>query len=157
MHLAEFNFGTLKHPFDDPRIADFQNNIDRVNAVAERSPGFVWRLSDEDMESVQEDQEGPLALRPNTASTLSVWTDAQSLYHFVEKTLHAQFMRRAHEWFVPDDRGHLVMWWIEEGHKPTVADALQRWTLLQSQGPGEHGFGAAELATLINGSSARVS
>ena len=148
MHLAEFNFGTLLYPFDDPRIADFQNNIDRVNAIAERSPGFVWRLSDEEMDGVQNDSNGPLGLRPNTASTLSVWTDATSLYHFVEKTLHAQFMRRASEWFEPDDSGHLVMWWIDEGTKPTVDDALVRWNKLQSDGPGDHGFGAAELAAL---------
>ena len=43
-HLAEFNIGTLKHDWDDPRVADFANNIDRVNAIAQRSPGFVWQF-----------------------------------------------------------------------------------------------------------------
>ena len=148
MHLAEFNFGTLKHPFDDTRIADFQDNIERVNAIAERSPGFVWRLSDDDMEADQDDPNGPLSHRPNTASTLSVWADAASLYQFVEKTLHAHFMRRAEEWFMADDRGHLVMWWIEEGMRPTVAEAMQRWEKLQAEGPGDHGFGASELKRL---------
>lgn len=148
MHLAEFNFGTLKYPFDDPRIADFQNNIERVNAIAERSPGFIWRVSDEEMEAVQEDPTGPLCHRPNTASTLSVWSDAPSLYQFVEKTLHAHFMKRGAEWFKADDRSHLVMWWIEEGARPTVADAMQRWETLQAEGPGDHGFGGAELKRL---------
>ena len=72
-HLAEFNFGTLRYPWDDPRIADFQNGLDQVNGIGQRSPGFIWRISDDEMEAVQEDPQGALADRPNTASTLSVW------------------------------------------------------------------------------------
>jgi len=151
MHLAEFNFGTLNYPFDDPRIADFQDNIAMVNKVAERSDGFVWRIEDEEMEAVQLDSHGPLAHRPNTASTLSVWVSPQSLYDFVEKTIHVRFLQRAHEWFEPNDRGHLVMWWVKEGEKPTVADAMDRWTRFKELGPGDHGFGAKELKRLAQG------
>jgi hypothetical protein len=108
MQLAEFNFGTLRYDWGDPRLADFENALDRVNTIGARSPGFVWRLPDEDMEIAQEDPNGPLADRPNTASTLSVWTGAAPLYQFVTKTLHARFMARGHEWFKSDDSSHLV-------------------------------------------------
>ena len=93
-HLAEFNFGTLRYPWGDPRIAGFETALDQVNAIAARSPGFVWRMPDDAMDAAQTDPDGPLADRPNTASTLSVWTGAAPLYRFVTKTLHARIMAR---------------------------------------------------------------
>ena len=90
MHLAEFNFGTLRHPWGDPRISGFEIALDQVNAIGARSPGFVWRLIDDDMDFAQEDPNGALADRPNTAFTLSVWEGAAPLYNFVTKTLHVR-------------------------------------------------------------------
>jgi hypothetical protein len=145
MHLAEFNFGTLRYPFDDPRLADFQNNLDRVNGIGDRLPDCIWRLSSVDMEAAQDDNTGPLKDRPHTASTLSVWTGPKPLYDFVTKTLHARFLARSDEWFVPGDSGHLVLWWVAEGHRPTVAEAMQTWQHLQANGPSEMIFGGKEL------------
>ncbi len=144
-HLAEFNFGTLAYPWDDPRIAGFQNAIAQVNAIAERSPGFVWRLSDDDMEATQEDTTGPLADRPNTASTLSVWADAPALYQFVTKTLHARIMRGAPDWFVPGDSGFLVCWWVPVGTRPSVAEGMAQWHQLQQEGESAARFGGKSL------------
>ena len=145
MHLAEFNFGTLAHPWGDPRIAGFEDAIDQVNTIATRSPGFVWRLTDDDMDAAQNDAHGALAGRPNTASTLSVWQDAASLYHFVTRTVHARIMKGAPDWFVPGDSGHLVCWWVSEGHRPDVAEGMARWQKLQNEGPSDLAFGATEL------------
>ncbi len=145
MHLAEFNFGTLRYPFGDPRIAGFEEAVDRVNAIGARSPGFIWRLPDDAMEFAQEDPSGPLKDRPNTASTLSVWEDAASLYQFVTKTLHARIMKGAPEWFVPGDSGHLVCWMVPVGCRPTVAEGLQKWHVLQERGETEEVFGANRL------------
>ena len=150
-HLAEFNFGTLAYPWDDPRLADFQNALDMVNGVGARSPGFVWRLSDAEMEAVQNDPHGALSQRPNTASTLSVWESPAQLWHFVAKTLHAKFMPRASEWYVADDSGHFVGWWIPEGTRPTVAEGLQKWQQLQADGPTQDCFDAATLVRLAKG------
>lgn len=147
-HLAEFNFGTLKYPWDDPRLADFQNGLDRVNGIGARSAGFVWRSSDDTMDAVQQDQNGPLAHRPNTASTLSVWESPASLWQFVEKTLHARFMARSAEWFVAGDSGHFVGWWVPIGYFPTVAEGMAQWEHLQSHGPTQTAFDAATLARL---------
>lgn len=153
-HLAEFNFGTLAYPWDDPRVAGFQNAIAQVNAIAERSPRFVWRLSDDEMEATQEDPEGPLADRPNTASTLSVWEDAGSLYRFVTKTLHARIMRGAPDWFVPGDSGFLVCWWVPAGTRPTVAEGMARWHRLQNEGDSDDCFGGRRLKDLALASPA---
>ncbi len=148
MPLAEFNFGTLKYDWDDPRLKDFQDNLDRVNNLGKRSPGFLWMLDGDSMEAEQQNWQGPLADRPNTASTLSVWRDAQSLWRFVDKTLHARFMARSDEWFKPDDRGHLVVWNVAEGHRPSVAEGMERWHDLQRFGPTETVFDGARLRAL---------
>lgn len=148
MPLAEFNFGTLKYQWDDPRLADFQTNLDRVNGLGKRSPGFIWMLDGDEMEAEQEDGQGPLADRPNTASTLSVWKDAASLWHFVEKTLHAKFMTRADEWFRADDRGHLVIWRVADGHRPSVAEGMAQWQQLQANGPTSDRFDGPTLRKL---------
>jgi hypothetical protein len=147
-HLAEFNFGTLKYPWDDPRIADFQNGLDWVNDIGARASGFVWRVPDDVMETAQEDPNGPFAKRPNTASTLSVWETPVQLWHFVRKTLHARFMVRSSEWFVAGDSGHFVGWWVPIGHEPTVEDGMQMWMHLQSQGSTQRAFDAKTLALL---------
>lgn len=151
MYLAEFNFGTLRYPWDDPRLADFQNNLDRVNAIGDRSDGFIWRMSSYEMEAEQVNGEGPLKDRPNTASTLSVWTGPKPLYDFAVKTVHAKFMARSREWFEPGDSGHLVLWWVPENHRPTVAEGLATWAMLQQTGPTDMMFGAAELKALSEG------
>jgi len=144
-HLAEFNFGTLRYPWGDPRIAGFENAIAQVNAIASRSPGFVWQISDDDMDAVQNDPQGPLADRPLTASTLSVWTGAAPLYRFVTKTLHARIMARHDEWFVPGDRGFLVCWPVPAGHKPDVAEGMARWQEVQIGGDTDKVFGSKGL------------
>ena len=142
MHLAEFNFGTLRYPWGDPRIAGFENALDQVNGVAACSPGFVWRMPDDETEAAQEASDGPLADRPNTASTLSIWTGAAPLYQFVTKTLHARIMAGRNAWFVPGDSGFLVCWWVAVGHRPDVAEGMTRWRQLQQSGETKDTFGA---------------
>ena len=47
MHLAQLNVGRARFATDDPRMGEFMGALDSVNALAERSPGFVWRLQSE--------------------------------------------------------------------------------------------------------------
>lgn len=60
MHLAEFNIGILRYEWDDPRVADFADNLDRVYAIAERSPGYIWHMGGDDMSAAQLDPNGIL-------------------------------------------------------------------------------------------------
>ncbi|WP_226780554.1 DUF3291 domain-containing protein [Oceaniglobus trochenteri] len=140
-HIAEFNVGILSHDWDDPRVADFVNGLDLVNRVAARSPGFVWRLGDDDMEAAQNDVAGVLGGNPRTASTLSVWRDVPSLEHFVWNTVHKRFYDRRHEWYDMGAVLRLVMWWVPEGHRPTIAEAKARFDLLDRDGPSDRAFG----------------
>jgi Domain of unknown function (DUF3291) len=140
-HLAELNFGTLRHDWDDPRVAEFVNGLDMVNALAARSPGFVWRLADEDMEREQMSQTGAFGGNPRMASTLSVWQDAASLEHFVWNTLHRQFFEKRALWYDAVGNSNLVMWWVPVGHRPDVAEGLARFARLRDDGPSAEAFG----------------
>ncbi len=140
-HLAELNFGTLRHDWDDPRVADFVNGLDRVNAVAARSPGFVWRLSDEAMDAEQTGAGGAFGGNPRLAATLSVWQDVASLEHFVWDTVHRHFFERRREWYDAVGNSHLVMWWVPVGHRPSVAEGLAAFRHLRDHGASDVAFG----------------
>ncbi|WP_172299907.1 DUF3291 domain-containing protein [Pseudoruegeria sp. HB172150] len=140
-HLAQFNWGVLRADWDSPVVADFVNNIAKVNAVAERSDGFIWRLGDDDMEAAQLDPEGPLGGNPRFASTLSVWRDLVSLERFVWQSVHKIFYNRRAEWYAPGQGLRLVMWWVPEGTRPTITEAAERAEHLRQHGDSEHAFG----------------
>ncbi len=137
MHIAQLNVGRLRYPTTDPRMADFMQNLDRVNAIAERSPGFVWRLKD--------DTNNATGFRPfsdpNMAVNLSVWEDAESLETFVWQTVHKRFYGRKSEWFEPHGEAHLVMWPVPAGHRPGLAEAAERLEYLRARGSTEAAFG----------------
>jgi hypothetical protein len=141
MHLAELNIGQFRFPVDDARMAGFMDNLDRVNAVAERSDGFIWRLKDESGNAT--------GIRPfpdrDMAVNLSVWRDAQSLEHYVWNTVHKQFYGKRSQWFELMQAHHFVMWWIEEGHLPTPLEAKVRLDHLRENGDSDFAFGWAHL------------
>lgn len=141
MHLAEFNLGILRYDWDDPRVQDFVNGLDMVNGVAQRSPGFVWMLGEDEMDAAQRDPNGPLGGNPRTASTLSVWQDVASLENFVWNTVHRQFYERKHEWYDAVEEIRLVMWWVPEGHRPTIDEAAERFAHIKTAGDSDHAFG----------------
>ncbi len=140
MHLAELNIGRLLADTDDPRVADFMANLDRVNRLAKRMPGFVWM-----MEGSGEPGRGNTDVKiggdPRFVSNLSVWADAESLGTFVWKTLHKQFFDRRAEWFEVLGTQHFVMWGVPEGHRPTLAEALDRLEYNKAHGDSDHAFG----------------
>lgn len=144
-HLAELNFGELKHDWDDPRVRDFVEGLDLVNGLAAQSPGFVWRLADDAMDQAQNDPDDAFGGNPRMASTLSVWRDVASLEHFVWGTVHRQYYARRAEWYESVDNSNLVMWWVPEGYFPSVAEGLARHRLLREHGASDAAFGWAWL------------
>lgn len=141
MHLAQLNIARLKYPFEDPRVADFAANLDRVNGIAERSAGFVWRLKDDSGNATEIDAYGDPAVIVN----LSVWRDTESLEQFVWNTVHKQFYRRRAEWFSVMGAQHFAMWWVEEGHEPPVTEAKTRLEHVQRHGDSDFAFGWGHL------------
>lgn len=140
MHLAELNIGRLKAPVDHPLVKDFIDNLDRINALAERMPGFVWRLTGAGNNAT----DLHLSDDPTMAVNMSVWETAAQLENYVFGTLHAKFYQRRHEWFEIMERPYFVLWHVPEGHRPTLAEAAERLHHLQARGPSDYAFGWTE-------------
>ncbi|GGP27020.1 DUF3291 domain-containing protein [Silvimonas amylolytica] len=133
--LAQLNIGIAKGPIDSPVMADFVANLDRINALAESSPGFIWRLKD--------DAGNATDLRPYDADTLvnmSVWRDIDSLRNYVYHTAHTDIMSRRREFFERMAQAYLVLWWIPAGHIPTAEEAKVRLDCLRLHGPTAFAF-----------------
>lgn len=138
LHLAELNVGRLLAPTDDLRVAEFMTALSRVNALAERMPGYVWRMTGETGGAATDlaPADDPLLI-PN----LSVWETVETLEAFVWNTVHRQFYERRQDWFQVLGQMHFVMWWVPAGHKPTLAQALDRLEHLRRHGDSEQAFG----------------
>ncbi|MFZ0104638.1 MAG: DUF3291 domain-containing protein [Pseudolabrys sp.] len=135
-HLAQLNIGRIRYEIDDPRMADFTNNLALVNGLAERTPGFVWRYIDESGNSTST---RPYA-DPKIAINLSVWESVAALERFVYQTVHKQFYSRRAEWFEHFEDQYFVMWWVPAGHRPSVEEAVGRIEHLKQHGPSDHAF-----------------
>ncbi|TPV55643.1 DUF3291 domain-containing protein [Aestuariibacter sp. GS-14] len=136
MQLAQLNVAKTRYPLDDPRIKDFVDNLDRVNAIAEASEGFIWRLKDDagNATNIKAFDD------PDVILNMSVWSCPQTLKDFLFKTIHRDFLRRKSEWFFAPQTNMYVLWWIEDGHIPTIDEALERLTLLQELGESPEAF-----------------
>jgi len=133
--LAQVNIGRLRAPIDHPMIRDFADNLDAVNAIAEASPGFVWRLTGEGNNATDlAPYDDPLI-----AINMSVWTDIPSLGAFVYRGDHVKIMRRRREWFEHMDV-FMVLWWVPAGHRPKIEEAKERLALLERLGPTAQAF-----------------
>jgi hypothetical protein len=134
--LAQLNIGVIKGPMDSPIMADFKGNLDRINALADSMPGFVWRL--------QSDEGDATSIRhfenENMLVNMSVWQDIKALNDYVYRSAHVEIMRRRKEWFERMDEAFLVLWWVPAGHRPTVAEAVARLELLRAKGPTPEAF-----------------
>lgn len=136
-HLAQINIGRLLAPIDAPEIAGFANNLDRINAMAEAAPGFVWRLTGEgnnatDLRPFDDD--------PMMAVNMSVWTDMASLGAFVYRSGHIEIMRRRREFFEVPTEAFQALWWVPAGRVPTVEEGIERLMRLRAEGPTAYAF-----------------
>lgn len=138
MQLAELNVGRLRGTTDDPIVAEFMENLDRINGLGKRMPGFVWMMEGA---AGAGNTEAKIDGDPRYVPNLTVWETAAQLETFVFKTLHAKFMERRAEWFEALETMHFVMWWVPDGHKPTLAEALAKLAQLQSDGETPAAFG----------------
>lgn len=138
-HLAQLNLGIFKYPLDAPEMDPFVMALDRINAIADASPGFVWRLTDDDG-GPSSNVEVPGAEDPLLASNLSVWTDYESLRQFMYRSDHGSYMRRRAEWFEKHDEAMTIGWWIPAGEVPTLEDAVRRLEYFRSNGPSDEAF-----------------
>jgi hypothetical protein len=125
----------MKFPIESPGMKDFVDNLDTVNALADRAPGFVWRLQTEEGNATDIDFFGP-----GTLVNMSLWKDVESLHDYVYRTAHAGIMSRRKEWFERMKEPYTVLWWIHRGRTPTLEEAREKLELLRANGPGPDAF-----------------
>jgi hypothetical protein len=140
MHLAELNIAVPKYPLDDPRIADFMNNLERINGFAQTMPGFVWMHKDDSGHAMNMPTPWPEA-----AANLTVWESAEQLEHFVWNTVHKRFYSRKAEWFEAMKSHHFVMWHVEEEQRPTMEEAKDRLDHLDLHSNSDYAFNWSHL------------
>ena len=133
--LAQLNIAQMKTPLDAPEMADFVANLDRINALAEAAPGFIWRLTGEGDNATSIRPFGP-----NTLVNMSVWSDVQALSDYVYKSMHVEIMKRRKEWFERMSEAYHVLWWVPQGHRPHEYEAMQRLQTLRAMGPNDKAF-----------------
>jgi heme-degrading monooxygenase HmoA len=135
-HIAQVNIARMLAPLDDPLMADFVAQLDEINALADRSPGFVWRLQTEEGNATY--------LRPydddRVIFNMSVWESIEHLKEYVYRSAHIEVMKRRREWFEKFDGAFMALWWVEAGHLPTVEEAKQRLDQLYQRGESEFAF-----------------
>jgi hypothetical protein len=136
MHLAQLNVGRLRAPIDDPIIDDFRIDLGRINALAEISAGFVWRLQDDSGDATAINAFGDELEIIN----LTVWESVEALADFTYRSGHVELLRRRREFFEAPTQATLCLWWISEGTIPTVDDAIARLEHLRVHGPTPTAF-----------------
>jgi len=137
-HLAQLNVARLAEPPGSQSNTEFFDVLDAVNAIAEVSPGFVWRLKDESGLSSAYIAGGD---DPQLIINMTVWESVESLAHYAYRSGHGSYFRRRKEWFEPANGvPSTVLWWIEEGATPAIDDGLARLESLRTDGPSADGF-----------------
>jgi hypothetical protein len=135
-HLAQVNVGRMRGQRGDPQVAGFYAELDRINALADISPGFVWRL--------QGDGNDATDLRPTPDPlfliNLSLWTDADALFAYVYRTAHVGVMAGRRQWFERMAGAYQALWWVRAGERPTIDAALGKLWLLDRYGPSPQAF-----------------
>ncbi|MEM9029306.1 MAG: DUF3291 domain-containing protein [Pseudomonadota bacterium] len=144
-HLAQLNVGRALDDLTSARLADFVGALNRVNAVAERSPGFVWRLKGDDGSNAMDVRVGS---DPRVIVNLSVWETPEDLEHFVWNTIHTRVYEKKSKWFEVLPEAHFAMWWIEVGERPTSDQAMERLQHLREHGPSPYAFGWESLPNI---------
>lgn len=135
-HLAQINVGRIIAPIDDPKLAGFVDRLDDINALADRSRGFVWRLQSDsgnatDIE-VTED--------PNFIVNMSVWEDLESLFAYVYRSDHIAVMAQRRQWFEKPKGAFMALWWLPARRLPSIDEGLRRIALLDQKGPTPEAF-----------------
>ena len=147
-HLVHFNWATLRGDPGSPEVAGFEKAVPKINALAERSTGFVWRDGNERAHACAIGW--PMFVQnPRVIATLSVWENSECLTDYVYATVHGAFLRRSDAWFEPGTGVNFALWWVRAGALPTMADAREKAEQLIAEGPSEAVFDFEYLGSVV--------
>ena len=147
--IAQLNVALMRASPDDPVMAEFFENIDKINRLAENSAGFVWRLKTDEGDATSiriYDDERILV-------NMSVWDSIEALKDFVYRTTHSNFVRRRKEWYEHYPGAYYVLWWVPAGHTPSLEEAVRRLERLDRLGPTPEAFNFAKVFEPVDSES----
>jgi hypothetical protein len=147
-HLAQLNIGRVLHPVEHPVMEEFTENLDRINGLAEQSPGFVWRFQTASGNAT--DAVHPWSDDPFVIVNMSVWESPETLKDFVYKTSHFDFYQKRARWFERQTEAHSVLWWIPVGHVPTLEEAAERLEHYRTHGATPYAFWFGKLFPAVD-------
>jgi hypothetical protein len=128
-HIAQINVAIFRVAREDPVNADFEAALGDVNALAERSPGFVWRMTGEG----ENDD-------PQITINMTMWESIEHLSAFAYRNItHRGVMRRRKEWFI-EMPAYLALWWLPAGTVPTLKEGQAKLVLIARLGPTREAF-----------------
>jgi hypothetical protein len=147
-HLAQINLAYGRFPVNSPEMRGFADAIDEINALADATPGFVWRYMTDSRDPLQRE-----FADANVLFNMSVWRDLASLQHFTYRSAHGPVFARRKDWFIawPEAVARLpefapgtppvALWWVPAGTLPTAAQGIERLRWLGEHGPSPQAFG----------------
>lgn len=142
-YIAQVNIGRMRAALEDPIMAGFVERLDEINALADRSPGFVWRLQNEGGNATY--------LRPYDDERIlfnfSIWESVESLRAYVYKSAHAELLRQRRDWFEQFSGVFMALWWVPRGYVPGVDEAKKRLAHLEEHGPSQFAFNFKNIFT----------
>ncbi len=135
-HIAQINIAAMRYPIDHAEMAPFAAQLESVNALADASPGFVWRLQDEsgDATSINAYTD------ENILINMSVWSSIDALFEFSYRSAHAAPLRARKQWFTPMKEAVVALWWVKAGHIPDTDEGVARLDHLRQHGSSAHAF-----------------
>ncbi len=129
-HLAQINVARARAPLTDPLLEGFVARLDEINGLAEQSPGFIWRWTDDP----------PAWIDPQLLINITLWRSVDDLAAFTYRSAHAELFKGRKRWFEPPEKAHMALWWVPAGHRPPPAEAFDKLTRLQTEGPTAAAF-----------------
>ncbi|MEM9929191.1 MAG: DUF3291 domain-containing protein [Bacteroidota bacterium] len=135
MPIAQINIARMLAPLDDAKMKEFRDFLAPVNQLAESSEGFLWRYSDENAHQFEMPWDDEMVI-----VNLSVWRDVAALQDFTYQTVHAYFVRSRKKWFHQLGHPHYVLWWVADGHIPSLVEAKAKLELIAANGPTREAF-----------------
>jgi len=135
-NIVQANIARMRAPLEDPLMAGFAERLEPLNALADASPGFVWRLQTEEGDATEIDVFGDELVLFN----MSVWESIEALESYVYKSNHVNAVQKRAEWFERPTQSPFVLWWIEAGTIPTIQEGKLRLEKLWEEGPTANAF-----------------
>ena len=135
-HLAQINIARMLAPIDDPIMSEFVAQLSPINALADESPGFVWRLQSEsgDATSIKIYDDELIIIN------ITVWESVEFLREFAYRSAHVGVMRDRKRWFEIFDDPYYALWWIPAGELPSTEEGKERLDHLREDGDNAFAF-----------------